>query len=153
MMNQKQSPAGSAGQDDELNEITSLINSNKDNQFADNTQIEISIPEGTKIDRTPHLPTWGISHLDYFIDHISDVYGCPRDYVTMSVIIAASTAIGTNATSFDGKYKNNPLLWGLLIGEQSTNKSEPLKQAFKPLYDIDFELHDNYLKRKSACTE
>lgn len=134
-------------------EDTLLINSNKDSKFAGDTQIEISIPEGTTIDGTPYLPTWGVSHLDYFIDHISDVYGCPRDYVTMSVMIAISTAIGTNATSFDGKYKNNPLLWGLLIGEQSTNKSEPLKQAFKPLYDIDFELHDNYLKRKSACAE
>lgn len=153
MITQKQSPAGSAGQKGELEREKPLINSSKDTHFKDNTQIEISIPEGNTIDRTPYLPTWGIPHLDYFIDHISDVYGCPRDYVTMCVMMAISTAIGTNATSFDGKYKNNPLLWGLLIGEQSTNKSEPLKQAFKPLYDIDAELHNDYLKRKSAYVE
>ena len=147
------SPAGSAGQNEKREGDIPLINSSKDSEFADNMQIEISIPEGNTIDRTPHLPTWGIPHIEYFIDHISAVYGCPRDYVTMCVMMAISTAIGTNATSFDGKYKNNPLLWGLLIGEQSTNKSEPLKQAFKPLYDIDAELHESYLKRKSACVE
>lgn len=103
MITEKQSPAGSAGQNEKPEGDTLLINSSKDSEFADNTQIEISIPEGTAIDRTPHLPTWGISHLEEYINHVSNVYKCPKDYVIFSVVSAIATASGKSATSYDGR--------------------------------------------------
>ena len=144
MITEKQSPAGSAGQNEKPEGDTLLINSSKDSEFADNTQIEISIPEGTAIDRTPHLPTWGISHLEEYINHVSNVYKCPKDYVIFSVVSAIATASGKSATSYDGIYKNNPVIWGVLVGHQSMVKSDPLDEAFRPLSDIERESFEIY---------
>lgn len=144
MTEKQQSPAGGAGQKGKLEGDTSLINSSKDSEFKADKQIEISIPEGTTIDTTPHLPTWGIPHLDEYINHVSNVYKCPKDYVIFSVISAIATASGKSATSYDGIYKNNPVIWGVLVGHQSMVKSDPLDEAFKPLSDIERESFEVY---------
>lgn len=123
-------------------------NLSKDTNFMEDTQlsdkVEVIIPVNSKLDTTLILPTWGISHLDYYIDHITDIYNCPRDYVVFCVMSAISTAIGTNISSNDGKYINSTQIWGILIGEQGYSKSEPLRLAFNPLFDLDLEKKEQY---------
>lgn len=121
----------------------------KDTNFSADSQqlldkVEVVIPVNSKLDTTITLPTWGIEHLEYYIDHITETFGCPRDYVTFSVISAVATAIGTEVASYDGKFHNSTQLWGMIVGEQGCSKSEPLKQAFKPLYELDLEKYEQY---------
>lgn len=96
----------------------------------------------------PTLPTYGISHLDYYIDHIAESLNCPRDYVTCSVMTAIATAGGTNYTSDDGVFKNNPMFYMAIVGHQSANKSAPISQALEPINDINTELYHAYREEK-----
>lgn len=120
----------------------------KVNDFKEDMQLEegvdVLIPNNSKLDTTMTLPTWGIEHLEYYIDHITETYNCPRDYVTFSVVSAISTAIGKEITSNDGKFLNSTQIWGMIVGEQGCSKSEPLKQAFQPLYELDLEKYAEY---------
>lgn len=123
-------------------------NLSKDTNITEDTQllekVEVVIPNNTKLDTTLTLPTWGISHLDYYIDHIAEIYNCPRDYVTFCVMSAVGTAIGTEVASYDGKFHNSTQSWGMIVGEQGCSKSEPLRQAFQPLYELDLEKYEQY---------
>lgn len=132
-------------------------NQTKGIDFSSDTQlfdkVEVIIPGNSKLDTTPILPTYGVSHLDYFIDHITEIYNCPRDYAAFCVMSAVGTAIGTEIASDDGKFKNSTQVWGMLVGEQGCSKSEPLKRAFQPLYELDLEKHAIYKEAVKNWTE
>lgn len=64
-----------------LNEDTNIVG---DTQLKE--QVEIIIPDNSKLDTTLTLPTWGLPHLEEGIFHISDIYGCSPDYVVMGQI-------------------------------------------------------------------
>lgn len=116
-------------------------------------QVEVTIPDNSKLDTTPILPTWGIPHLTEGINHIADVFRCSTDYVLMAQMMAISTAIGKKIKSYDGKYYNYGMMWSMLVGRQGTCKSEPLKQALQPLFDINSELYQEYKRQKEVWTE
>lgn len=132
-------------------------NLSKDTNFMENTQlleaIEVTIPDNAKLNSTVNLPTWGISHLEYYIDHISQIYNCPREYVISGIMVSISSAIGKNIKSFDGKYYNYPLLWMMIVGQQGTNKTEPIRQVINPLYNIDTINYEKSILKESGKVE
>lgn len=132
-------------------------NLNKDTDFAEDTQlleqVEVVIPDNSKLDTTLTLPTWGLPHLEDGIFHISDIYGCSPDYVVMGQMTAVSSAIGKNIMSYDGKFYNYGMAWNMLVGRQGTSKSEPLKQALQPLLDINNEMYQEYKRQKDIWVE
>lgn len=127
---------------------------NKDsNNLSNNERIEVNIPKNTKLDSTLFLPTWGVPHLEKGIYHVSNVYGCSPDFVVASQMTAISAAIGKNIKSDDGKFKNYPMTWNMIVGQQGTCKSEPLTLAMQPLFDINNEMYQEYKRQKDIWVE
>ena len=106
--------------------------------LSDNEVIKVDIPENSKLDSTVILPTWGIPiKIRESIQCIANVYGCSPDYVFMGYMMAVSAAIGKKIQLNDGKYLNYGTFWTMFVGRQGINKSEPLKQALKPLFELE----------------
>ena len=151
MITEKQSPAGSAGQNEKPEGDTLLINSSKDSEFADNMQIEISIPEGTAIDRTVKFPLDGAnSDIRQIAETISNVYQCPAEFVFMPMINALSIIAGNKIRLYDGKYTNTPMHWIGILAPSGSNKSKPVIFAMRPIEDINKQ---NYASFQSALQE
>lgn len=78
------------------------------------------------------------------VNDLSDVYGSPKDFFSMSSLVACCAAVGKKAILDDGKYKNYPVLWIMNVGPTGSGKSEPIKKAFKPLIQMDINFFDKY---------
>lgn len=145
MITQKQSPAGSAGQNEKPEGDTSLINSSKDSEFADNTQIEISIPEGTAIDTTVKFPLDGANALlKQISEDIAEAFQCPIDFTLIPLVNALSTIGGNTFKIANKNYLNPPMFWTGIIAPSGSNKTAPLSFIMKPLLEIDSRSHEEY---------
>jgi hypothetical protein len=96
----------------------------------------------------PHLP------VDVFNDEwreiiltSAEVKGCPVDYVAAAMLAAVSGLIGASRkVSAWGSWKQYPLLWFMLVGDPSTNKSPSLQTITDALESIEKELLVPYQK-------
>jgi hypothetical protein len=80
---------------------------------------------------TPLLPIEGMpDFIQHFISQMEGIYRTPRDYWAGAVIIATALAIG-DKMELSTKYKNNPILWGMFIGDVSNGKTEPLDACLR----------------------
>lgn len=77
-----------------------------------------------------------------FISELGERYQCPDDYIIAGVLAALVGAMGNRYTLKD-TYTNAALMWLCVVGDVSTNKSEPISEALKPLNEMD---SDNFSK-------
>lgn len=122
--------------------------------LSDNEGVEVNIPERSKLDSSILLPTWHIpTKMKESIQHIANVYGCSTDYVFMGYMMTISAAIGKKIQLDDGKYLNYVMLWSMFVGRQGINKSEPLKQALKPLLELEISRNVEYKQQLEQWRE
>lgn len=89
------------------------------------------------VEPTPLLPIDGMPDLiQDFIKKMEGIYRTPRDYWAGSVIMATALAIG-DKMELQTKYKNNPVFWGVFIGDVSNGKTEPLDLCLRYFHQID----------------
>lgn len=82
-----------------------------------------------------------------YIEAVCDIYHCPREFVTAAVLATASTAVGKKIIVNEGKYKNNVVLWFVLVARSGSNKSYPIKLVTEPIRDIDKALYIAFRKK------
>lgn len=122
-----------------------LINSSKDSEFADNMQIEISIPEGTTIDTTIKFPLDGANALlKQISEDIAEAFQCPIDFTLIPLVSALSTIGGNTFKIANKNYLNPPMFWTGIIAPSGSNKTAPLSFIMKPLLEIDSRSHKEY---------
>lgn len=79
-----------------------------------------------------------------YIEAVCEVYHCPQEFVTVAVLATAATAVGKKIKIVEGKYKNNLVLWFVLVARSGSNKSYPMKLVTAPLRELDFKLYQEY---------
>lgn len=92
--------------------------------------------------RGPELPIDGLpASVLRYIEKVCEIYHCPREFVTCSVLATAATATGKKIKINEGKYKNSLVLWFVFVARSGSNKSYPIKLISAPLRKIDAELY------------
>ena len=111
------------------------------------------LPDELSIDALP-------DRIQSVIEHITDVYQCPKDFVVSGLFVRVGSVIGNKIMSYDGKFYNAPMLWVCNVASSGSNKSEPINWLMKPLRDIDRTSHKDWkslvlewAKSESKATE
>lgn len=79
-------------------------------------------------------------YVQEIINHYSEAKGYPIEWFIQSFLGAASTAMGRSLTLNTGNYTSIANLWCIILGKKGFNKSEPLKDAFKPVRKYQIEM-------------
>lgn len=83
-----------------------------------------------------------------FLQALHIEYNLPRSYIGLALLSAYSTAIGTAYHVKINKLGENYFpVWACLEGMSSSGKSLLMKQVFRPLYDIQKEMEDDWFDR------
>ncbi len=80
-------------------------------------------------------------YVQEIIYHYAEAKGYPIEWFIQSFLGAASTAMGRSLTLNTGNYTSIANIWAIILGKKGFNKSEPLKDAFKPVrrFQIDIQ--------------
>lgn len=91
------------------------------------------------------FPLNGLPHaLRRYVDEVSRAYNCPGEFVAAAALSVASAAIGKKTVISDGRYRNLPVLWFVLVARSGSNKSYPVRLTSEPLRRIDREINAAY---------
>ncbi len=91
------------------------------------------------------FPLTGLPHaIRRYVDEVSRAYGCPGEFVAAAALSVASAAIGSKVVISDGRYRNLPVLWFVLVARSGSNKSYPVRLTAEPLRRIDREINSAY---------
>lgn len=82
--------------------------------------------------------------LKCLISDLSSVYGSPNDFFAMSFLVACGGSARKRAVLDNGKYKNYPQLWAMIVAPSGVGKSMPIKLAFSKLISLDKALFEAY---------
>lgn len=76
------------------------------------------------------------------------------EYLTLSMLSAAATAIGNSChIRIRGSWKSCPALYVILIGRPGQGKTPPLDYAFRPLQEHDFLLVSKFIEENKRYAE
>jgi len=76
------------------------------------------------------------------------------EYLTMSMLSAAATAIGNSChIRIRGSWKSCPALYVILIGRPGQGKTPPLDYVFRPLQEHDFLLVSKFIEENKRYAE
>ena len=79
-----------------------------------------------------------------YIKEIVRVYHCPIEFPTVASFSAIATTIGKRVIIYDGKYKNRVMLWFVNVAISGSNKTKPVKEVLRPLFEINKENYDKF---------
>lgn len=88
------------------------------------------------------LPT----KVQQLINDVATAYEAHRDKATLSLFAGVAAVTGKKVTTDLKKHKNHPQLWGCIVDNQGTNKTDILKFFFAPIIDKDKEGKQYYNK-------
>ncbi len=76
--------------------------------------------------------------LGSYISDVSDRQQSPVDFVAVATLCALAAVIGNGVRIAPKQHDNNwkivPNLWGVIVGEPSTMKTDAMQAALEPLY-------------------
>ncbi len=76
------------------------------------------------------------------------------EYLTMSMLSAAATAIGNSChIRIRGSWKSSPALYVILTGRPGQGKTPPLDYAFRPLQEHDFLMVSKFIEENKRYAE
>ncbi|MET3589297.1 hypothetical protein ABID23_000374 [Bartonella silvatica] len=88
--------------------------------------------------------------------YIYDVVECQQsslDFVAVSALCALAAVIGNDvrvASKQHANWKIVPNLWGAIVGEPSTMKTDTMDAALEPLHVFQEEWHQEWVKKKKT---
>lgn len=84
-----------------------------------------------------------------WINTAAETKNAPVDYVAVTLLAAASAAIGNSrwAVPWEG-WKEPPVLWAMLVGDPSAGKSPALDAVLDPVKEIERDLSDEYRRKR-----
>lgn len=91
------------------------------------------------------LPIDGLPPLvQEYINEIVRVYHCPIEFPTVAVFSVIASAIGKRVKITDRKYTNPLMLWFVNVAISGSNKTQPVKEVLRPLFEINKENYRKY---------
>ena len=92
--------------------------------------------------------------LQEIIFEVAHIEQFDMEYLTMSLLSAAATAIGNSChIRIRGSWKSCPALYVILIGRPGQGKTPPLDYAFRPLQEHDFLLVSKFIEENKRYAE
>ena len=92
--------------------------------------------------------------LQEIIFEVAHIEQFDMEYLTMSLLSAAATAIGNSChIRIRGSWKSCPALYVILIGRPGQGKTPPLDYAFRPLQEHDFLLVSKFIEESKRYAE
>lgn len=88
-----------------------------------------------------------------FVRDITDRTQCPPDFVAVALIVGISAVVGRKFSIYPKQHDDwqvVPNQWGCIIGRPSTMKSPAMKQALRPLINLEAREREKY---KNAIAE
>ncbi len=89
--------------------------------------------------------------MDYVYD-VSERQQAPMDFIAVSALCALAAVIGNGVRiapkQHDDNWKIVPNLWGAVVGQPSTMKTDTMEAALAPLDVFQEEWHQEWLKKK-----
>ena len=77
-----------------------------------------------------------------------------KEYLSMSMLSAAATAIGNSChIRIRGSWKSSPALYVILIGRPGQGKTPPLDYAFRPLQEHDFLMVSKFIEENKRYAD
>ena len=67
---------------------------------------------------------------------VSRAFDTPKAYTLISLLTAAGTTAGKSCCLHAANHVNYPQMWSVLVGPPSAGKTDPIKFAFAPLWEI-----------------
>ena len=99
----------------------------------------------------PVLPIdWFSESVQEYIRTVSESYGCPLEYVAVNSLFTAGLAAGKKAQLVTNPYTNYPCDFFCMVGKPSRNKTGPLKEVTRPLYEKDKANFARYMEEKAV---
>ncbi|UNF29775.1 DUF3987 domain-containing protein [Bartonella krasnovii] len=90
--------------------------------------------------------------IDYVYD-VTDIQQSSIDFVAISALCGLAAVIGNGvriAPKQHANWKIVPNLWGAIVGEPSTMKTDTMEAALTPLYAFQEEWHQEWVKQKKS---
>lgn len=81
------------------------------------------------------------------IEHYTEVFQCPRDFVTSAVFCIISAVCGKHVIIDTGKYRNHPNHWICIVAPSGSNKSAPIKALLEPIHKIESDRYKIYQEK------
>ena len=92
--------------------------------------------------------------LQNIIFEVARIEQFDMEYLTMSMLSAAATAIGNSChIRIRGSWKSSPALYVILIGRPGQGKTPPLDYAFRPLQEHDFLMVSKFIEENKRYAE
>ena len=92
--------------------------------------------------------------LQDIIFEVTHIEQFDMEYLTMSMLSAAATAIGNSChIRIRGSWKSSPALYVILIGRPGQGKTPPLDYAFRPLQEHDFQMVSKFIEENKRYAE
>ena len=92
-------------------------------------------------------PLYGLPPMvQLLINEVATKRQIPVDFVLAPVLAAISVAIGSKALVRFHGYCNRLNLWILIVAPSGSNKSQPTRDIFRPLNEIDTQLYIHYVQ-------
>ncbi len=88
--------------------------------------------------------------INYVYD-VADIQQSSIDFVAVSALCGLSAVIGNGVRVSPKQHANwkiVPNLWGAIVGEPSTMKTDTMDAALEPLYEFQDEWHQEWVKKK-----
>lgn len=102
-------------------------------------------PGKLRLHEDVELPIGGLPPLvQEYINEIVRVYHCPIEFPTVAVFSVIASAIGKRVKITDRKYTNPLMLWFINVAISGSNKTQPVKEVLRPLFEINKENYRKY---------
>lgn len=92
-------------------------------------------------------------HIQEIIYHYAESKGYPIEWFLQCFLGAVSTSIGRSITLQAGAYTSIGSIWAIILGERGFNKSEPLKDTFKPIKKFQYEIMRAHKNEQEALIQ
>ena len=138
------------------NKVLNQTDSNPEDTICQENKMTVKSPGKISLSnlRKTELPIDGLPpSIQRYINSVCEIYHCPREFVTASVLATVSTAVGKKIKINEGKYQNSIVLWFVLVARSGSNKSYPMKLVTRPLRKIDAELYKVYSEMHDKWTK
>ena len=97
------------------------------------------------------IPLDGLSQsVQTYIRNVADAFGCPQDYVTAICLHTAGIAAGKKVRLETNPYTNYPCDFICIVGKPGSNKTGPMREITRPLWERDKMNFANYIKEKAV---
>lgn len=86
------------------------------------------------------------------ISHYCEVKGYPIEFFSTAILSAVSTSMGRSVVLDTGNFTAIGIVWAAIVGKPGLTKSEAQKDAFKPIFKMQFDELSDHQRAIDMCS-